>query len=215
MPRGLGPNVELKVAIVSVTGTAESAPILYNYTTPSIVTVSPNPFDASGGQKLAIYGYNLGLVGLGPKPVVHLNGASTLALLLSQSVLVCHVCCVRFVCDAVAWFAVPAANLCLTMSCSSTLVPPPLSWIVILGRQVDCATTPCCCRRPTSRWTRGRTSSAPLRTTRWAARTLPSPLVSIRCARDAFLTVPRSSSPTNCDVQEFSKPPPPPHPHSC
>jgi hypothetical protein len=80
MPRGLGPNVELKVAIVSVTGTAESAPILYNYSTPSIVTVSPNPFDASGGQKLAIYGYNLGLVGLGPKPVVHLNGASAHAL---------------------------------------------------------------------------------------------------------------------------------------
>jgi hypothetical protein len=74
IPRGLGPFVELKVAIVSPTGEAQSAPILFNYSRPVITAVSPNPFDARGGMRLSIYGDNLGLVGLGPRPVVHLNG---------------------------------------------------------------------------------------------------------------------------------------------
>jgi hypothetical protein len=48
--------------------------VRYNHSKPSITAVSPNPVDASGGQVVSIYGDNLGLVGLGPKPVVHING---------------------------------------------------------------------------------------------------------------------------------------------
>jgi hypothetical protein len=78
MPRGLGPFVQLKLEVVLAYMTSQSAPLSFNYSAPVVTTVSPNPVDARGGEKLIIYGENLGLVGLGPRPVVHLNGTVSL-----------------------------------------------------------------------------------------------------------------------------------------
>lgn len=74
MPSGLGPFAELRVAIATLTTTAESPPAVFNYSTPLITAVTPNPLNARGGELVTISGDNLGVVGVGPRPVIHLNG---------------------------------------------------------------------------------------------------------------------------------------------
>jgi hypothetical protein len=76
MPPGLGPDVEVRVFVQSVTNIVASlVPVVYAYGRPAITTVSPNPLDSRGGE-VSIFGDNfgqLGLVGMIP-PVVHING---------------------------------------------------------------------------------------------------------------------------------------------
>jgi hypothetical protein len=74
LPRGLGPFVQLRISVVSATMTSESSAVVFNYSLPVIKAVSQNPLNARGGELVNIYGENLGLVSLGPRPVVHLNG---------------------------------------------------------------------------------------------------------------------------------------------
>jgi hypothetical protein len=76
LPHGIGPFVNLRLSLVTVTNRVDSAPFSFNYSAPSISGVLPSPFDARGSQRLSIYGDNLGLVGLGPRPVVHVNGGA-------------------------------------------------------------------------------------------------------------------------------------------
>jgi hypothetical protein len=74
MPSGLGPFAELRVSVVTLTTTAESLPAVFNYSAPLITAVTPNPLNARGGELVTISGDNLGVVGVGPRPLIHLNG---------------------------------------------------------------------------------------------------------------------------------------------
>jgi hypothetical protein len=74
MPSGLGPFAELRVAVVTLTMTTESPPVVFNYSAPVITAVAPNPLSARGGELVTISGDNLGIVGAGPRPIIHLNG---------------------------------------------------------------------------------------------------------------------------------------------
>jgi hypothetical protein len=93
---GLGVQLQLSVGTSANNGSvqlASSAPILFNYATPTITEVLPNIANAHGAR-MRLFGDNFGFVslerlavgGVLPSPVVHLNGrpCTQAVLLVSQ-----------------------------------------------------------------------------------------------------------------------------------
>ena len=104
IPEGLGPNVELRVGVISPTSTTPlvtEVPVVYNYATPSITNVAPNPLNSAGGE-VTLYGDNFGLTTqntYSPPPVVRINGEGCVRS-------ACGVCCVL-----VSFFSLPRVGV--------------------------------------------------------------------------------------------------------
>jgi hypothetical protein len=80
--------------VVTLSNTAESLAIAYNYSKPVITNVTPNPVNARGGTIL-LFGNDFGIVGVGHRPVVHLNGT----LHARTAPPLCSFCCCFMACE--------------------------------------------------------------------------------------------------------------------